>query len=258
MTLPPMTTTASNSSSAVVTAWWQRQGDCRELADVVGWNVVSVHVDNDTSAYSGKTRPAFEALLDEMKRGEIDALICWHTDRLYRSMRDLERLIEIADAARIPIKTVQGGEIDLSTSAGRMIARILGSVARQESEHMSERRVRANVQKAERGEWSTANRCFGFTLDGEPLEPEATAVRKAVADVLGRQEHSGCRTRMERGGPTHHVGRPAAPQPGGRGGEDAGRPMEQPACPQAAGQPEVCGHQDTQDGRPEDEADESR
>lgn len=163
----------------------RQQEDCRKLADALGWDVMTIHVDNDISAYSGKTRPGFEALLDEIKRGEVDAVLCWHTDRLYRSMKDLERLIEIAEAASTSIKTVQGGEIDLSTSAGRMIARILGSVARQESEHMSERRIRSNKQKAEAGKWQTANRCFGYTQDGEPLEPEASAVRQAVVDVLG-------------------------------------------------------------------------
>ncbi len=162
----------------------RQQEDCRALADALGWEVVAIHVDNDISAYSGKTRPGFEALLDQMKLGEIDAVICWHTDRLYRSMKDLERLIEIADAAGVSIRTVQGGEIDLSTSAGRMVARILGSVARQESEHMSERRVRFNQQKAEAGRWQTANRTFGYTQDGQPKEPEASAVRQAVVDVL--------------------------------------------------------------------------
>lgn len=158
--------------------------DSRELVDKLGWNVVKTYDDNDISAYSGKTRPGFEAMLEDMKSGTIDALVCWHTDRLYRNMKDLERVIEIADANRIEIRTVQGGTLDLSTSAGRMVARILGSVARQESEHASERRLRANAQKAASGKWSTTRRPFGYTQTGEPLEPEATAVRKAVHDVL--------------------------------------------------------------------------
>jgi site-specific DNA recombinase len=163
----------------------QRQlEDCTALAERLGWEVVAHHDDNDISAYNGKTRPGFEALLDSMKTGQVDALICWHPDRLYRSVRDLERLIEIADAARVQIRTVNGGDLDLSNSSGRMLARILGSVARQESEHKAERQRRANMQKAEAGTWQTSNRCFGYTMTGEPLEPEATAYRTAVADVL--------------------------------------------------------------------------
>ena len=123
-------------------------------------------------------------MLQAMNAGEFGALLCWHTDRLYRNMKDLERVIEIADAKRVEIRTVQGGTLDLSTSAGRMVARILGSVARQESEHSSERRKRANAQKAASGQWSTSRRPFGYTIDGKPLKPEATAIKTAVSDVL--------------------------------------------------------------------------
>src|SRR6478752_7626054 len=158
--------------------------DCLALAAELGWQVAARYDDNDLSAFDGRYRPGFEALLDAMKTGQVDALICWHVDRLYRSMRDLERLIEIADAARVQIRTVQGGNLDLSTSTGRMVARILGSVARAEGEHKGERQRRANVQKAAAGKWQTANRTFGYTMSGEPLEPEAAAFRTAVADVL--------------------------------------------------------------------------
>lgn len=50
-----------------------------------------------------------------MKTSQVDAVICWHTDRLYRSMKDLERLIEIAEAARISIKTVNAVQTGLSS-----------------------------------------------------------------------------------------------------------------------------------------------
>jgi hypothetical protein len=109
-------------------------------------------------------------------------------------MKDLERLIDIADAARIQIRTVNGGDLDMSNSSGRMLARILGSVARQESEHKGERQRAANVQRAAVGKCQTANRPFGYTVipairglrpqASEPLEPEATAFRTAVTDVL--------------------------------------------------------------------------
>lgn len=158
--------------------------DCQTLADQLGWTVVKHFDDNDISAFSGRRRPGFEAMLTAMEGGQFGALLCWHTDRLYRNMKDLERVIEIADAKRIEIRTVQGGTLDLSTSAGRMVARILGSVARQESEHSSERRKRANAQKAAAGQWSTSRRPFGYTIDGEPLKPEATAIKTAVSDVL--------------------------------------------------------------------------
>lgn len=163
----------------------RQEQKCRELADRLGWQVVEVYSDNDISAYNGKVRPGFERLLDAIKNGDVDGLMAWHTDRLYRSMKDLERLIETAELAKLPIRTVNSGELDLATSAGKMVARILGSVARQESEHTGERRKQQYAQKAASGGWGTnGHRPFGYRRDGVPLEPEAGMYRQAVADVL--------------------------------------------------------------------------
>ena len=159
--------------------------DCTLLAERLGWTVVDHFSDNDISAFDGSTRPEFERMLDAIKRGEINAIICWQPDRLYRSMKDLERLVEATDRG-IEIRSVNGGDLDLSNSTGRMLARILGSVSRQESELKGERRRRANKQRALTASGAkTVPRAFGYTQTGEPLEPEATAVRQAINDVLG-------------------------------------------------------------------------
>jgi DNA invertase Pin-like site-specific DNA recombinase len=159
--------------------------DCEALADRLGWEVVERYDDNDISAFSGKRRPGFEAMLEAMKAGEFGALICWHPDRLYRSMRDLERVIEIADERGVQLRTVTAGDLNLGTPAGRMLARILGSVARQEVEHKGERQRRANEQRRAAGRWvRTGLRKFAYTKDGKPHEPEASELRKAAADVL--------------------------------------------------------------------------
>jgi DNA invertase Pin-like site-specific DNA recombinase len=158
---------------------------CYDLAGQLGWTVVDTFSDNDISAYDGSLRPDFERLLTAMKAGRVDAVLCWDITRLYRSIKDLERFIDIAEAARVSIKAVKAGELDLSTSAGRMMARILGSVARNESELKSERRVLANTRRASDGTWRRDQpRVFGYTQAGEVLEPEATAVAQAITDVL--------------------------------------------------------------------------
>src|SRR5277367_5389496 len=80
--------------------------DCEALADQLGWEVTHRYSDNDLSAYSGRTRPGFEAMLTAMADSEFGAVICWHPDRLVRSMKDLERLIAIADGGRVQLRTV--------------------------------------------------------------------------------------------------------------------------------------------------------
>jgi cytochrome P450 len=83
--------------------------DCEALADQLGWEVTHRYRDDDLSAYPSHTRPGFEAMLKAMADSEFGALICWHPDRLLRSMndmKDLERLIGIAEGRRVQLRTV--------------------------------------------------------------------------------------------------------------------------------------------------------
>ncbi|OBK29523.1 hypothetical protein A5634_18115 [Mycobacterium asiaticum] len=163
--------------------------ECKTLARRLKWRVVDTYDDNDISAYSGSMRPGFEALLDAIEKGRIDAIVCWHPDRLYRRVKDLQRLLEMTDAG-VVVTSVNGGELDLSTATGKMVARILGSVAEQESEHKGERRRAANLDRAIKGAWrADGPRVFGYTQggNGEPGEPvpdEAKLLVQAAEDVL--------------------------------------------------------------------------
>src|SRR3712207_638802 len=67
----------------------QRQ-DCTDLAQKRGWAVVGTFTDNDTSAYSGKARPQYAALMAAVEAGEIDVILAWDPDRLHRSPAELE------------------------------------------------------------------------------------------------------------------------------------------------------------------------
>ncbi len=80
--------------------------DCEALADRFGWEVTHRYDDNDLSAHSDGTRPGFEAMLKAMADSEFGAVICWHPDRLFRSMKDVERLVQIATDRQVQLRTV--------------------------------------------------------------------------------------------------------------------------------------------------------
>src|SRR4051812_3636021 len=42
-------------------------------------------------------RPGWEELLERVQSGLSNGIVVWHTDRLFRQPRDLEKLIELAD-----------------------------------------------------------------------------------------------------------------------------------------------------------------
>jgi DNA invertase Pin-like site-specific DNA recombinase len=135
--------------------------ECRALAATSGVSVVEELVDNDLSATTGKRRPGYERVLELIRTGEVDTVVVWHTDRLYRLPRDLEPIIDLAEGRRLRFMTVTSSEIDLNTSAGRMAARILAAVSAQEVEHKAERQRSASDQRAARGEL-TAKPGFGY------------------------------------------------------------------------------------------------
>jgi len=163
----------------------RQEQDCRELANRLGWTVTAVHSDNDISAYSGKPRPGYRALLDNLKAGKVNAVLTWHTDRLHRSPMELEDYIAVCEAGRVPTHCVKAGVLDLSTASGRMTARITGAVARHEVEHMIERQKTAKMQAARAGKFRGGRRAFGFERDGVTVRPsEAAHVLDATRRVL--------------------------------------------------------------------------
>ncbi len=162
----------------------RQQRLCLELVDRLGWEVVERYVENDVSAYSGKERPQYAAMLNAARAGTVDAIVALDTDRLTRHPRELEDLIDLAESHRIGLATV-GGRIDLGTTDGRLVARITGAVARQESERKAERTRRKIDELAQAGKWSGGPRRFGYS-DGmvEIVAPEAEAIRQAARAVL--------------------------------------------------------------------------
>ncbi|WP_051820653.1 recombinase family protein [Streptomyces zaomyceticus] len=146
----------------------QRQiEDCHALAKrlstpEVEYRVVRVFEDNDLSAYSGKPRKDYIEMFAGLEDGDATVVLAWHTDRLHRRPDELEEYIALSERRAVATHTVQAGLIDLSSPSGRMTARILGAVARQESEHKGVRISRKRQQKAKAGEWGGGIRPFGW------------------------------------------------------------------------------------------------
>ena len=163
----------------------RQEAECRELAARKGWPVVKVYVDNDLSASSRKKkRPAYEAMKAEAANGGIDAIICWHIDRLTRQPLELEHVIDLAERHHLALATAQG-DLDLGTPNGQATARIIGAIARQEIMHKSERQKSETKQRAHAGRPRGGARPFGYEADGVTLRAdEADAIRDATRRVL--------------------------------------------------------------------------
>lgn len=153
----------------------RQEDECRRFALARGWTVREVLVDNDLSATSGVERPAFEALLTSGP----SAVLVWHLDRLIRLTRDLERVIALG----VDVHAIQAGHLDLSTPAGRAVARTVTAWSTYEGELRTERQRAQQRQRADAGGQWWSVRPFGYEMDGTLREPEAAALR-AVYDAL--------------------------------------------------------------------------
>lgn len=150
---------------------------CRAFAKERGWEVVAEYVDNDRSATTGVERPGFEGLLTSRP----ERIVVWHTDRLVRLTRDLERVIDLG----VNVHAVQAGHLDLSNPAGRAVARTVTAWATYEGEQKAARQRASNDQRAAAGRPAAGRRTFGYSADGLSIvQAEAEHTRAAVAAVI--------------------------------------------------------------------------
>lgn len=149
-------------------------------------------VENDVSASKGP-RKGYAELLRLIESGRVDTVVAYHLDRLLRSMVDLEELITLCEQTGVRIMTVFG-ELDLSTDMGRLVGRILASVARGEVERKGARQRDAARQSAEAGEPPDRG-AFGHPrnvrvknkpkpVPAEQIEREREAVRNLYTGLL--------------------------------------------------------------------------
>ncbi len=169
--------------------------DCLALAERKGWMVGEVFTDNDVSATSGRPRPEYQRMMAALAAGRFQALVVWDVDRLTRTPRELEDVVDLAERHGVALASV-GGEIDLATPQGRLTARIKGNVAKHESEQLA-RRVRAKMaERAESGQ-PHGRIAYGWRREQvfddqgrrlgsrDVLHPEqAQVIRSAAAAVL--------------------------------------------------------------------------
>jgi len=160
--------------------------DCAALIARRGWPVAQVYVDDDVSAYRAKPRPAYRQLLRAITEGEVDAVVVWDLDRLHRHPKELEEFFEVSAAAGVNDLASVSGDIDLATHDGQFLARILGAVAKKESDDKSRRIARKALELAQAGKiGGGGTRPYGYNDNRRTLiAAEARVIREVAARLL--------------------------------------------------------------------------
>ncbi|MET3953090.1 recombinase family protein [Arthrobacter sp. UYEF36] len=162
----------------------RQRKDIHKLLKVKGWEVGTEYLDNDVSASGKVKRPAYEQMLEDFEAGEIDAITAWKLDRLWRVPMELEHIIQLVEKSSLTVATTDS-DIDLATSGGRVMARILTTFAQDELDKRSARQKAKFAQDREAGKnhWR-GRRPFGLTLDGKLVEKEAKALQDIAGNLL--------------------------------------------------------------------------
>lgn len=173
----------------------RQEAECRKRAKLLGWEVVDVYIENDLSAYSGKPRPLYAKLLDDLRSGRVNAVLALAPTRLYRQIRDASEFLDLVETHGIAVETVKAGRYNLSTADGRRDARRAAVDNQYESELISERVRDAKAETLAAGGYRGGPRPYGFEGDGVIIrEEEAAHIRAATnAVIAGESLRSICR-----------------------------------------------------------------
>ena len=167
--------------------------DCTREANRRGWDLTEPYIDNDVSASNGRSRKQYERLLVDIRASRIDALVVWDIDRLTRTPREIEDIIDLAEKHGIQLANV-GGAIDLATEDGRMMARIKGTVARREVEQSSTRIKRKFDENATEGRPHGMN-AYGYR---RLVESDDKGRRISATDIIVPSEAAVIRETADR------------------------------------------------------------
>ncbi|MFF4754787.1 recombinase family protein [Streptomyces sp. NPDC002514] len=195
----------------------RQRHDYRQVAGVrPGWEVTRDYIDNDVSAFKRNVvRPEFEQLLVDLQSGIIGGVIAYDLDRLARQPRDLERLIDVFEERPELVFCTITNDIDLSTSDGRTMARVMVAFANKASADTGRRVARKHRELADSGKNGGGFPPFGWKTDRITIDPvQAELITKAhealltgtrLSTITAEWQEKGVRTSRNTGKPITRV-----------------------------------------------------
>ncbi len=145
---------------------------CRKWLDVKGYELYKVYT--DTKSGRDIDRPELQKLISESSK--FDLVISTRLDRLSRSIRDFQNLIEILDEKGVAINFANE-EIDTSTLMGKAMRNILVVFAEFESDMVSKRTREQRIAAEKDGYWMGGYVPLGYDReDGTLLKNEEESI----------------------------------------------------------------------------------
>jgi DNA invertase Pin-like site-specific DNA recombinase len=157
----------------------------RAAAERAGWELVSIIRDEGASGRD-LDRPGIRETLAQVDTLHADAIAVAKLDRITRSLVNLADLMDWGNRNKLSLIALDLG-LDTSTDTGRLVARIMASVAEWERERISGRTRDAAAVRRDRGQVMGRPGVRDQMPDVAArirLERDAGATWQAIADTL--------------------------------------------------------------------------
>ena len=137
----------------------------------------------EDAGYSGGTtdRPAYQDMMNRIKKGEFTHLIVWKIDRISRNLRDFSEMYDELKKYNVTFIS-KNEQFDTSTAMGEAMLKIILVFAELERKLTGERVFSVMISRAQKGLWNGATVPLGYEWDAEtkfprPYDSEAKVVQ---------------------------------------------------------------------------------
>lgn len=152
----------------------------QQYCELYELELVDIIIDAGASAKTLE-REGMQSALKAIKSGEAEGLVIAKLDRLTRSIKDLNVLIEevFTKAALISV----ADQVDTNTPSGRLVLNILMSVSQWEREEIGARTKAAMQAKKSKGEYTGGKAPLGWRIDEDGNEIPDEIEQRLIAVV---------------------------------------------------------------------------
>ncbi|PEM57603.1 recombinase family protein [Bacillus wiedmannii] len=159
-----------------------------------GWDVVDDYMDDGYSA-KNMDRPELQRMLKDARDRKFEIILVYKLDRLCRSTRDLNDMIEEFEENKVKFKSATE-VLDTTTATGRLFINLIGTLAQWEREQTAERVTETMYNRAARGYLNGGPIPFGYKrVDKKTIidTDEAKIVKMIFKDALSHGTHWICK-----------------------------------------------------------------
>lgn len=139
----------------------------------------------EDAGFSGKNtdRPAFQRMMEKVRRREFSHVLVWKIDRISRNLLDFSEMYEELQALRVTFVS-KNEQFDTSTAMGGAMLKIILVFAELERNMTSERVTATMISRASQGQWNGGRVPYGYDYDPESSQFSIREDEAAVCRLL--------------------------------------------------------------------------